>query len=115
MKSSVIAADILEAQLWKNFAKLTDLFCYVLWQQQGIYIKPYESDEGLSLLSPEMCRRGIRAVLLSFETLKVDPATYLEFNSMTGLLEEKMSLKCVGAVADDPTSYITDLLFDLNI
>lgn len=112
MTSDPITADILEAHLSKNFAKLATLFCYILWQQQGIYMRPYESADAVDLLSPDACRKGIRSVLLSFETLRVKPETYLEFNAKTGLLEEKMSLQCVGAEVDEPTLFIADLLFD---
>lgn len=115
MTSPVINAEILETHLCNNFAKLAALFCYILWQQQGIYIQPYESFETLSRRNPDLFRKGIRSLLISFETLKVDPAVYLNFNVGTGLLEEKMSLQCEDAVAEEPPTFITDLLFDSKV
>lgn len=106
---TTLAAEVFELDLMRNYAKLADLFCYILWQQQGIYIKPYPSYESLERQSPEMLRKGIRSVLTAFETLKVNPDNYLEYDARTGQLTEKVPLVCIGAENTSSAS-ITELL-----
>ena len=105
----------LERDLPGNFAQLANLFSFVLWQQQGIYLKPYQSFEAIQVFSPEQLRRGIRSLLITFETLKVDLATYLEFDTNSKVLNEKVSLICVGVPPDERPTFITELLFDDQI
>ena len=111
MTALPIVEHNLQSRLQENFAKLVELYCFILWQQQGIYIRPYESVEKLAALDQATLQKGIRSVLMSFETLRIQPETYLQINEQSGVLEERMSITCEGADAHQRSACITDLLF----
>lgn len=111
MSALPIVEDNLQSRLKENFAKLVELYCFILWQQQGIYIQPYESLDKLAALDQVTLQKGIRSVLMSFETLRVQPETYLQINEQSGILEERMPIECEGADSHQRSTCITDLLF----